>query len=148
MDLRERLEWVEGWGMAVGGAGYVFRPTEPGGVAEALATARANGLPIALRGSGCSYGDAAHRPESVVLDLSDLSRVLSWDPDTGAIDVEPGVSLASLWRLVLGDGWWPPVVTGTMEPSVGGMLAINVHGKNNWYRGTLGEHSTYFYQVL
>ena len=62
MDFSDRLEWVEGWGMGVGGAGYVFRPTEPGGVAEALDTARNTGLPIALRGSGCSYGDAAFRP--------------------------------------------------------------------------------------
>jgi FAD/FMN-containing dehydrogenase len=130
--------------MAVGGAGYVFRPSDPGGVAEALDTARNQGVPLALRGAGCSYGDAALRPESVVLDLSDLSRVLAWNPDTGAVDVEPGVSLAALWRLAIADGWWPPVVTGTMEPTVGGMLAMNVHGKNNWPRGTLGEHCVEF----
>jgi FAD/FMN-containing dehydrogenase len=144
MRLVERLEWVEGWGMAVGGAGYVFRPTEPGGVAEALEAARAENLPLALRGGGCSYGDAAFRSESVVLDLSELSRVLAWDPETGTIDVEPGVSLAALWRTVIADGWWPPVVTGTMEPTVGGMLAMNVHGKNNWPRGSLGEHCLEF----
>jgi FAD/FMN-containing dehydrogenase len=144
MRLVERLEWVEGWGMAVGGAGYIFRPSEAGGVAEALETAGDLGLPITLRGAGCSYGDAAFRPESVVLDLSELSRILAWDADTGIIDVEPGVSLAALWRLVIADGWWPPVVTGTMEPTVGGMLAMNVHGKNNWARGTLGEHCIEF----
>jgi len=144
MRLVERLEWVEGWGMAVGGAGYVFRPSEAGGVAEALETAGDLGLPIALRGAGCSYGDAAFRPESVVLDLSELSRILAWDADTGIIDVDPGVSLAALWRLVIADGWWPPVVTGTMEPTVGGMLAMNVHGTNNWARGTLGEHCIEF----
>ena len=148
MELKDRLEWVEGWGMAVGGAGYVFRPTESGGIAEALDTARAHGFSIALRGSGCSYGDAALRPESVVLDLCELNRVLSWDPETGIVDVEPGVSLAALWRMAIGDGWWPPVVTGTMEPSVGGMLAMNVHGKNNWSRGTLGEHCTEFDLVM
>ena len=38
MRLLERLEWVEGWGMAVGGAGYVFRPSESGGVAETVVT--------------------------------------------------------------------------------------------------------------
>lgn len=140
MELRDRLEWVEGWGMAVGGAGYVFRPSEPTGVAEAIEAARTEGVPIALRGSGCSYGDAALRPESVVLDLSRLSRVLDWDPESGTVDVEPGVSLGALWRLGIADGWWPPVVTGTMEPTVGGMLAMNVHGKNNWRRGPLGEH--------
>jgi FAD/FMN-containing dehydrogenase len=148
MEVQDRLEWVEGWGMAVGGAGYVFRPTNPGGVAEALEAAHAEGIPIALRGAGCSYGDAAYRPESVVLDLSGLSRVLDWDPETGAVDVEPGVSLAALWRMGIADGWWPPVVTGTMEPTVGGMLAMNVHGKNNWRRGTFGEHCTEFDIVL
>jgi FAD/FMN-containing dehydrogenase len=144
MRLVERLEWVEGWGMAVGGAGYVFRPSESGGVAQALEAARGEELPLALRGAGCSYGDAAFRPESVVLDLSELSRVLAWNPETGIIDVEPGVSLAALWRKVIADGWWPPVVTGTMEPTVGGMLAMNVHGKNNWPRGTVGEHCIEF----
>jgi FAD/FMN-containing dehydrogenase len=27
-----------------------------------------------------------------------------------------------------------------MEPTLGGALAMNVHGKNNWRRGTIGEH--------
>lgn len=146
--MKDRLEWVEGWGMAVGGAGYVFRPTGPDGVAEALEAAGAEGLPVALRGAGCSYGDAAYRPESVVLDLSGLDRVLAWEPQTGVVDVEPGVSLATLWRMGIADGWWPAVVTGTMEPTVGGMLAMNVHGKNNWQRGTIGEHCSDFDIVL
>ncbi len=136
----DRLEWVAGWGMATGGAGYVFRPREAGGVAEALETARSAGVPLALRGTGCSYGDAALRSESVILDLSELSRILEWDPESGIIDVEPGVSLGALWRLIIADGWWPPVVTGTMEPTIGGALAMNVHGKNNWRRGTIGDH--------
>ena len=136
----ERLEWVQGWGMSVGAAGYVWRPTTLDGVREAFAAAGAAGVPVALRGAGCSYGDAALRPESVVLDLGRMQRVLAWDPATGVIDVEPGVTIRDLWRYALGDGWWPPVVTGTMEPTVGGCLAMNVHGKNNWRRGTLGEH--------
>ena len=146
--MNDRLEWVEGWGGAVGGAGYVFKPTDPGGVADALNAARAEGAPVALRGAGCSYGDAAYRAESVVLDLSRLSRILEWNPETGAVDVEPGVSLAALWRMGIGDGWWPPVVTGTMEPTIGGMLAMNVHGQNHWKGGTLGEHCTEFDIVL
>jgi decaprenylphospho-beta-D-ribofuranose 2-oxidase len=136
----DSLEWVQGWGMAVGGAGYVFRPCDAGGVAEALEAARAESVPIALRGAGCSYGDAALRAESLVLDLSGMDRLLEWDAERGIAELEPGVSLRALWRLAIGDGWWPPVVTGTMDPTVGGMLAMNVHGKNNWQRGTLGEH--------
>ncbi len=126
--------------MAVGAAGYVFRPTTLEGIHSAFDAAEAAGVPVTLRGAGCSYGDAALNPEAVVLDLSRMTRVLAWDPASGVIDVEPGVTIRGLWRYVLGDGWWPPVVTGTMEPTIGGCLAMNVHGKNNWGRGTLGDH--------
>ena len=47
----DRLDWVEGWGMAVGAAGYVYRPQDAEGVAEALDAARKSGSPVVLRGS-------------------------------------------------------------------------------------------------
>jgi len=95
---------------------------------------------VVPRGAGCSYGDAALLPEGIVLDLTGMRRILAWDSASGVVDVEPGVTVEQLWRHCLADGWWPPVVTGTMKPTVGGCLAMNVHGKNNWSRGTLGEH--------
>ncbi len=140
----DRLEWVSGWGEVLGGAGWVFRPSNAAGIRDIFGRAAQSGVPVALRGAGCSYGDAALRPESVVLDLARMDRILSWDPETGVVDVEPGVTLRRLWRYVLADGWWPPVVTGTMETSVGGCLGMNVHGKNNWIRGTFGEHCLEF----
>jgi len=131
----DHLERVEGWGMAVSAAGYVFRPSTADGVRAVLATARSHGVPVVLRGAGRSYGDAALRPESVVLDLTRMRRLLAFRPLERVVEAEPGVTIRQLWRYVLGDGWWPPIVTGTMEPTVGGALAMNVHGKNNWRRG-------------
>lgn len=136
----DRLERVEGWGEAVSAAGYVFRPSTAAGVRAVLELARERAVPVVPRGGGLSYGDAALLPEAIVLDLTRMRRILAWDPRSGEIDVEPGVTLEQLWRFALGDGWWPPVVTGTMFPTVGGALAVNAHGKNNWERGTLGEH--------
>jgi FAD/FMN-containing dehydrogenase len=136
----DRIAWVEGWGMAVGAAGYVLHPVDRDAVAGVFTAAREAGVPVAPRGGGCSYGDAALLAEAVILDCSRMSRILAWDPQTGVIDVEPGVTVRELWRHALPDGWWPPVVTGTMEPTVGGCLAMNVHGKNNWPRGTIGDH--------
>ena len=136
----DRLERVPGWGMAVDAAGYVYRPTTVDGLRAVLAAARHERVPVVPRGAGCSYGDAALRAESVVLEGTRMNRVLAWDPASGVVDVEPGVTVRQLWRFALGDGWWPPVVTGTMEPTLGGMLAMNVHGKNNWRRGTVGDH--------
>ena len=136
----DRLERVDGWGMAVRAAGYVFRPSTIEGAGQVLELARQRQIPVVLRGAGRSYGDAALFPEAAVLDLERMNRVLAWNPATGVIDAEPGVTIRDLWRYALGDGWWPPVVPGTMFPTLGGCLAMNIHGKNNWRRGTLGDH--------
>ncbi|MGD8441335.1 MAG: FAD-binding oxidoreductase [Holophagae bacterium] len=136
----DRIAWLEGWGMAVGAAGYLVQPTDATSIGEVFDMARSSGVSVVPRGAGCSYGDAALLPEEIVLDLTGMRRILSWDPASGVVDVEPGVTVEQLWRHCLGDGWWPPVVTGTMKPTVGGCLAMNVHGKNNWSRGPLGDH--------
>jgi FAD/FMN-containing dehydrogenase len=118
---------------------YVYRPSTMRGICDVLAVARESGRSIVPRGSGYSYGDAALNAENIALDLSRMNRVLSWDPGTGVIEVEPGVTIGQLWRYVLEDGWWPAVVPGSMYPTVGGCAALNVHGKNNWRDGTAGD---------
>ncbi|MCZ7670374.1 MAG: FAD-dependent oxidoreductase [Chloroflexi bacterium] len=54
--------------------------------------------------------------ENLLVDLRRMSRILDWNPESGVIRLEPGVTLAALWQYVLEDGWWPPVVTGTSSP--------------------------------
>jgi decaprenylphospho-beta-D-ribofuranose 2-oxidase len=148
-ELRpENLERAEAWGQASYGMAYVYRPSTVAGLAEAFALARNTGVPLGLRGAGRSYGDASINSEGILVDLTRMNRVLDWDPDSGVIDVEPGVTVEQLWRYVLGDGWWPAVVPGTMFPTIGGCLAMNVHGKNNWQEGTLGEHVLEFEAML
>jgi FAD/FMN-containing dehydrogenase len=128
--------------------GYVYRPRNPQGVREVLETARAHGVPVGLRGAGCSYGDAALNAERIVLDLTNMDRILEWDPATGVARVEPGVTIGQLWRHTIGDGWWPAVVPGTMVPTLGGCAAMNIHGKNNWAVGPLGDHIREFELLL
>lgn len=77
-----------------------------------------------------------------------MNRILEWNPDTGVITVEPGVTIEDLWRHILEDGWWSPVMPGTMFPTIGGCLGANIHGKNNWKKGTLGEHVLSFTALL
>jgi FAD/FMN-containing dehydrogenase len=131
---------VAGWGMAVGGEAQVLRPTTVAEVQAALGLARDRGWQVALRGSGCSYGDAACGTGKVVLDLSNFNRILDFERATGVIRCEAGVTIAQVWRHVLPHGWWPPVVSGTMAPTLGGAAAMNIHGKNAFAVGTLGEH--------
>jgi len=133
-------EFVAGWGGAMGGVADVVRPFTVGEIEEVFASAAREGKCVALRGSGCSYGDAATNTGGRVLDLSQMDRILAFDPERGIARVEPGVRIRDIWRIGIRHGWWPAVVPGTMEVSVGGAAAMNVHGKNNFAVGSFGEH--------
>jgi decaprenylphospho-beta-D-ribofuranose 2-oxidase len=109
-------------------------------LAELFARCRADRVPVALRGSGRSYGDPAQLAGGLVVDTTRLSRVTRWDPATGVLEAQPGLTIEGLWRHILPDGYWPMVVPGTMRPTLGGCLSMNVHGKNNFRHGPIGEH--------
>lgn len=144
----DHLEWVEAWGMADRAMAYVFRPSTPGRLEEAFEIARNAGRKVVFKGGGNSYGDAFLNSEGLVVDLSRMNRILEWDPATGEIKVEPGVTLAQLWEYIVEDGWWPPVVSGTMFTTIGGCLGMNIHGKNAYRVGPFGNHVLDFELLL
>jgi FAD/FMN-containing dehydrogenase len=133
-------ETLEGYGMRQRARCRVARPASAVEVADLFAEAAAGGESVGLRGGGCSYGDAALNGGHLVLDTARLNRILSWDPATGEMTAEPGVTIAEVWRHTLADGWWPPVVPGTMAVTLGGAAAGNIHGKNQWRDGSFGDH--------
>lgn len=142
------LEKVTSWGGASCSEGWVFRPITATQLADLFMLAKQKGISIGLRGGGNSYGDAATNQNEIVLDLTRMKRILEWQPDSGIITVEPGVTLRELWEYTLADGWWPPVCTGTMYITIGGGAAMNVHGKNAFHVGTLGDHIIEFDLML
>ena len=113
-----------------------------------LAEADARGVTVCPRGGGNSYGDAAILQGGVTLDCTAAARILIWEPATGVATVEPGVTIADLWRRVLPDGWRPPVVPGRGVVTVAGAAAANIHGKNNWRAGAFGDHILSFELAL
>lgn len=136
----DRLELLEAWGMNRASLAFVHRPSTVEQTRRVLMEAAARGVSVAPRGAGCSYGDASLNAENVVLDMSRMNRILAWDPETGRIDAEPGVTIRQLWQYCLGDGWWPPVVPGTMHVTLGGGAGMNFHGKNNYKVGPIGDN--------
>jgi FAD/FMN-containing dehydrogenase len=136
---RSSFEYVEGWGMAVGAHARVLRPRSAAEVLAAFEAARREGTTLGLRGTGCSYGDASVNSTGHTLDLTGMNRVLAWDPASGVAVLEPGVTIEDLWQRILPDGWWPPVVSGTAFPTIAGVAAMNIHGKNNFAVGTIGD---------
>lgn len=136
----EKLQKVEAWGRSSASAAYVFRPVNIEGILEVFELARKSGVRVAIKGGGNSYGDVFQAREGIVIDLSRMTRVTEWDPGTGVIVCEPGITIDSLWRYTIEDGWWPPVVSGTSRVTLGGALSANIHGKNNFKEGPIGEH--------
>jgi FAD/FMN-containing dehydrogenase len=144
----KQLARLESIGHSLQGSAWVYQPNRVEQIANVFELARKQGLTVALRGAGRSYGDAAMNNGQVVLDLRLLNRITRWDAQHGRVTVEPGVTLEQLWKHILADGWWPPVVSGTQYTTLGGCLAANIHGKNNWQAGPLGEHVLEFDALL
>jgi FAD/FMN-containing dehydrogenase len=148
VDPRTSYEWVEAWGMAAGAHARVLRPDSVDGIRRAIGQARADGVPLGPRGTGCSYGDASMNDSGHVLDVGRMNRILGFDPATGVAECEPGVTIELLWKHALPHGWWPKVVSGTMFPTLSGAAAMNIHGKNNYAVGTIGDAIEEFDLVL
>lgn len=141
-------EEVRDWGLAMRTTSWVCRARAVDDIRQTFAAARAAGLTVGLRAGGQSYGDAALNADQVVLDLTPMDRILEWDVQAGIACVEPGVTIERLCQTTIRDGFWPWVVPGTMFATVGGCAAMNVHGKNNWKVGPIGEHIVDFDLLL
>jgi decaprenylphospho-beta-D-ribofuranose 2-oxidase len=97
---------------------------------------------ILTRGLGRSYGDSSLPPPGhlVVAATPLADRILSFDPGTGVLRAEAGLSLRTINRLFLPRGFYGPVTPGTQIITLGGMVAADVHGKNHHRDGCFGAH--------
>ena len=91
-------------------------------------------------GLGRSYGDSCLNDGGVLLATRGLDRYISFDPESGELCCEAGVSLDEIIQLALPDGWFLPVSPGTRYVTVGGAIANDVHGKNHHRAGSFGRH--------
>jgi decaprenylphospho-beta-D-ribofuranose 2-oxidase len=139
---------LENFGHSLQAPAYVFKPTRSEEIVQAFELANKTGLTVTARGAGRSYNDASLNGGGIVLDMSAMNRIVKWDPQTGRVTGEPGVTIEKLWQCVEPDGWWPPVVSGTMYTTLGGCLGANIHGKNNFKVGPIGEHVIEFTAIL
>lgn len=138
----------ENFGHSLRAPSYRFRLTRMEEIYDIFCLAKETGLTVTARGAGRSYNDASLNGGGILLDLSGMSQILEWDPTSGVVRCEPGVTLEQLWKCVEPTGWWPPVVSGTMKTTLGGCLATNIHGKNNFQKGPIGEHVLEFTAML
>ncbi len=87
-----------------------------------------------------SYGDACLNEDANVLLMERMNRILDFDPRSGEITCEPGVTFNELFELFLDKNWMPPVTPGTGYATIGGAVTNDVHGKNHDRDGSFGDH--------
>lgn len=94
------------------------------------------------RGLGRAYGDAAlpAAPDTRVAGSRLADRILAFDPASGLLRAEAGLSIAQIYDTFLPRGFFTPVTPGTRFVTLGGMIAADVHGKNHHVDGCFGEH--------
>jgi len=132
------------WGRVHRSRHRVLRPRFADQAAAAGGVAP-NGEARLAFGRGRSYGDVCLNDGGTLIDMSGLDRILAFDPATGRLTCEAGLSLrdvlADVVRPAPDGGWWfPPVLPGTKFVTVGGAIANDVHGKNHHEAGSFGDH--------
>ncbi|SLN65171.1 putative decaprenylphosphoryl-beta-D-ribose oxidase [Roseivivax jejudonensis] len=126
---------LSGWGRYP----RLFGPLTTARTAASAARLTAAAPGVVARGLGRAYGDAAIGREHTLAPAG-LDRLQGFNPDTGLLQAEAGVSLNDILTNLVPRGFFPPVVPGTRFVTVGGMIASDVHGKNQHNDGTFGEH--------
>jgi FAD/FMN-containing dehydrogenase len=124
------------WGRVVRQPQHVARPSFLDELPSLVAEAGWNSkLAVGLRRS---YGDSCLNSAGALLDATSLNRVMVFDPKSGRLQAEAGLSLSDLLRLVVPQGWFLPTTPGTRFVTLGGAVANDVHGKNHHGAGTFG----------
>ncbi|MCV6593591.1 MAG: FAD-binding oxidoreductase [Silicimonas sp.] len=135
--MRWKTDTYTGWGRVHGATGALARP-ERASALEALIAEE----PAPAIGMRRSYGDACLAQDRRAVDMTRLDRVLEFDGETGALHVEAGARIGDLLAVFAPRGWLPPVMPGTGFATVGGGIAMDVHGKNHHHAGSFGQHVT------
>jgi FAD/FMN-containing dehydrogenase len=126
--------YISGWGRTprVHASGYDIESFE-----EILPLLQKETGDIIVHALGRSYGDSS-LSRNVILTRR-MNAILNFDPDTGIVTCESGVSLSDLIDVFLPRGWFLTVTPGTKFITVGGAIAGDVHGKNHHRAGCFSK---------
>jgi FAD/FMN-containing dehydrogenase len=94
-------------------------------------------LPV---GMGRSYGDVCLLEGGNLLLTTGMSRLIEFDPATGILTAESGITLAQILDFAVPRGFFLPVSPGTKYVTLGGAIANDIHGKNHEMAGSFGCH--------
>ncbi len=124
-----------GWGRVHRAAGDLARPERAAELARLIEDS-----PGPAFGMRRSYNDSALNDTGRAIDMTRMTKIRAFDPETGVVEVEAGLQIGDLLRLFAPRGWIPAAMPGTGFATIGGAIAHDVHGKNHHVLGSFGQH--------
>ena len=98
-------------------------------VSKVLQFAHANKIPVTPRGAGTNLvGSTVPVDGGIILDLSQMNRILELDTETMTVTVEPGLLLQDLQAYVEEHDLFYPPDPGEKASSIGGNISTNAGG--------------------
>ena len=98
-------------------------------VSKVLQFAYANKIPVTPRGAGTNLvGSTVPVDGGIILDLSQMNRILELDTETMTVTVEPGLLLQDLQAYVEEHNLFYPPDPGEKASSIGGNISTNAGG--------------------
>ncbi|MEN9423182.1 MAG: hypothetical protein RL122_565 [Pseudomonadota bacterium] len=128
------LTTLQGFGRYPQQQGYIYTPLSTRECQDHLPNLT---MPCITQGMGRSYGDSALAEH--VINTQQLDALLAFNPATGQLRCNAGVTLAELLSVFVPKGWFLPITPGTQFVTVGGAIASDVHGKNHHHDGCFSE---------
>jgi len=90
---------------------------------------------MSVQGAGISYVAASFGGDGPTIGMGHFNRILDFDPENGWVLAEAGISLEKLYNFLSGKGFYFEVQPGHPQISLGGCIAANVQGKNQYREG-------------
>ncbi len=91
------------------------------------------------RGLGRSFGDCALNRAQGVLSIQNNQQRIG-PVNGGIVECDAAISIKNLIDHLLPGGHFLPVTPGTKNVTIGGAIAADVHGKNQFAQGSFGNH--------
>lgn len=98
-------------------------------VSRVLKFAHDNRIPVTPRGAGTNLvGSTVPVDGGIILDLSQMNKILELDTNTMTVTVEPGITLKEIQAFVEERGLFYPPDPGEKNASIGGNISTNAGG--------------------
>jgi len=146
------------WTYAFGGSIFnkdwvpdlILIPQNTEQISNILELANKNKIPVTPRGSGTSLSSGSLSPyRGIILDISQMNRILTIDIENNFVEVEPGVICDDLNEILKSYGYFfPPDPGSSSVATIGGMVASNAGGIQAFKYGVTKNYVMFLEVVL